>query len=133
LLAGLGARAHDPFDISSRMTVYENRIELISTMGSDAMRQLLTAAGRTPEEIVNSLRSSGPEITVVQPITVAARFFQLKNTGSVMVAKSVASRSEGMEIFLTVIYSRPASGIWMRERCAMKPSPGYARGVDRRR
>jgi hypothetical protein len=110
LLSAPRASAHDPFDVSSRITVYGDRIELSSTLGADAAREFLQAAGFTAEEIAGRLKARGPETIINYSLSLAPRFFELKKDGAPVAATRMTSRSEGMEIFLTVSFARPAAG-----------------------
>lgn len=129
LLAGLGAQAHDPFDISSRLMVYENRMELTSTLGADGMRQFLSGAGFSPEEIANHLKARGPEGLADHPTSLALRFFRLKNEGGLLLAKRVTSLSEGMEIIVTLTYPRPAAGPLEIQAVCYETIPGLQKGI----
>ena len=111
LLAISSARAHDPFDLSSRMTVADDRIELTVTMGLDGVRLLLADAGFTQEQITTTARATGPDAIIVQPATLASRFFLLKSGEEALSATGVASLSEGMEVIFTLIYPRPTAGV----------------------
>jgi hypothetical protein len=105
------ARAHDPFDLSSRMTIASDRIELTVTMGLDGVRLLLADAGFTQEEITTTARATGPDAIIVQPATLASRFFLLKGGEEALPATGVVSLSEGMEVIFTLTYPRPTAGV----------------------
>jgi hypothetical protein len=104
------ANAHEPLDISSRITVYRDRIELTSTLGVDAARQLLTVAGVSSDAIAQSLRGLHPDLVVEHATTVALHLFQLAHDGDALAATRVTSQAEGMEILFTLVYPRPAGG-----------------------
>lgn len=110
--------AHDPFDISSRATVYADRIELNCTLGPDGVRNLLSGAGRSQKEIADTVRAVGPDVYIAHPASLALRFFEFENDGRALAAKSVTSLSEGMEIIFTITYPRPPAGtLAMRATC----------------
>lgn len=129
LLAGLGAHAHDPFDISSRLIAYENRLELTSTLGTDGMRHLLSGTGLSQEEIANSLKARGPEGLVEHPPAFAPRFFLLKNGGELLIARRITSLSEGAEIIVTLTYPRPAAGSLEIQAACYETIPGLQKGI----
>jgi hypothetical protein len=108
--AAVAVFAHDPFDISSRLVVYADRLEMKSTLGADAARQLLARAGLTPQEISNSLRALDPDHVVAQPIAVADQAFELSHDRTRLPAQKVTTRSEGMEVVFTITYTRPEGG-----------------------
>lgn len=129
LLAVSGAWAHEPFDLSSRLMVHADRLELISTMGQDGVRSLLAGAGLSPEEIAHSLKARGPEAIVDLPATLAPRLFLLKIDGEPLIAKSFTSRSEGVEIILTLIYPRPVAGNLEVRAACYETIPGLRKGM----
>lgn len=129
LLTGLAAHAHDPFDISSRLMVYENRMELTSTLGTDGMRQLLSGTRLSQEEIANCLKARGPEGLVDHPSAFALRFFELRNGGELLTAKRVTSLSEGAEIIVTLTYPRPAAGPLEIQTVCYEHIPGLQKGI----
>jgi hypothetical protein len=130
-LAVSRAPAHEPLDISSLLTIYPDRLELVSTMGPDGVRQLLAGAGLSAEEIANALKSRGPDAPVDHPLKVAARLFQLKNNGEPLPVKKVKSVSEGMEIILTLTFPRPAPGTLAARASCYETIPGLHKGVLR--
>lgn len=111
LLAG-GSRlaAHEPYDLSTRVFVGAEAMELVATLGADAARQLFTAAGLTPDEVNRSLRALGPDHAVEQPLAVATKLFQASSEGKALAPSRVVTRSEGMEIVLTAYFPRPPPG-----------------------
>lgn len=112
------AHAHEPFDITSRVTIYADRIELSCTLGPDGVWELLAGSGRSEKEIADTVRSLGPDNRVQHSISLAARLFEFKNNGTALVAKSVTSLSEGMEIIFDITYPRPAGGVLeIRAKC----------------
>jgi hypothetical protein len=121
--------AHEPFDISSRITIYDDRLELTSTLGADGMRGLLTSAGTSPEKIAESLRSLGPDKPVMHPVKLAAHFFQITNNGEPLAAKRISSVSEGAEILVTVVFPRPATGALVARATCYESVPGLNKGV----
>jgi len=121
--------AHEPFDLSSRITLYSDRLELVSTLGNDAMRQLLAGTGLTEDEIATRLKSHGPEAGVEEPVAVARRFFELTNGGAPLNAKSARSLSEGMEISLTIIYPRPVPGKLEIKAVCYETIPDLSNGI----
>lgn len=123
------AAAHEPFDISTRATIYADRLELVSTLGADAMRGLLSAAGQSPEKIAESLRTLGPDKPVIHSPKLAPRFFQLTNNGEPLVATRVVSVSEGAEIVLTMIFPRPATGALIARATCYETIPQLNKGV----
>lgn len=128
-LAAPRAAAHEPFDISSRITIYHDRLELASTLGADGMRGLLSSAGTSPEKIAESLRSLGPDKPVTHPPKLAQHFFQLTSNGEPLAATRVSSVSEGAEILLTVIFPRPAAGAFVARATCYDNIPGLNKGV----
>ncbi len=107
----VAAHAHEPFDFSSRAVVDNDRIEITSTMGNDAARQFFTAAGYSPSRIAEVLRALGPDTVVEHDAAVANHFYELRHDGQPLPARSVTSRSEGMEIIVVLTYPRPAAGV----------------------
>lgn len=110
LAAAVAVFAHDPFDISSRLIVYADRLEMKSTLGADAARRVLASAGLSPQEISNSLRALDPDHVVPHPLAVADHAFELSHDRARLRAQQVTTRSEGMEVVFTITYTRPASG-----------------------
>lgn len=106
----LAVHAHEPFDLSSRMVVSPETIELTATAGVDATRQILSSSGLTADEIVKSLRALSPNAVIEQPPGVADRLFKLQHEGRSLIPQKVVTRSEGLEVFFTTIYDRPAVG-----------------------
>jgi hypothetical protein len=104
------AAAHEPFDISSRMTAFGDRIEIVSTFGSDGVRAFLKAAGFTADEIAERLKARGPEGIVNYSPSIAAHLFELKKDSEPVSATAMTSRAEGMEIVVTITFARPAAG-----------------------
>jgi hypothetical protein len=128
-LAASRAAAHEPFDLSSRITIFDDRLELVSTLGSDGMRQLLSAAGLSPDEIADNLKARGPDVPVEYPRTFASRFFELKNNGEPLIAKNVRCVSEGVEIILTLTFPRPVAGTLEVRATCYEAIPGLRKGV----
>ncbi|HEX2855698.1 MAG TPA: hypothetical protein VHO24_20855 [Opitutaceae bacterium] len=128
-LAVSRAVAHEPLDISTRITIHGDRLELVSTLGTDGMRQLLASTGSSPAKIAESLRSLGPDKPVLHAPRVAARFFSCVSNGQPLVAKTVKSVSEGAEILLTVIFPRPAPGTLVVRATCYETIPGLHKGV----
>lgn len=128
-VAALGARAHEPFDLSSRITIYDDRLELVSTLGREAMQQLLSAAGDSPEQIEESLKSLGPDAPVKHATVVATLFFELKSAGAPLSPRQISSVSEGAEIILTLTFSRPAEGRLEARAACYETIPSLSHGV----
>ena len=110
VFAASSAVGHEPFDFSSRLMVYPDRMEMVSTLGTDGVSRLLSAGGVSPEQIAESLRPRGPDLPVEHPVAVATQVFRLTCDGAPLTARKVRTVSEGAEILLTLVYDRPASG-----------------------
>lgn len=123
------AGAHEPFDVSSRLTVYADRMELVSTVGTDAMRELLAGAGVPAGEIAEALKARGPESPTHHSPAVAERFLHLIMSGEPWPAKSVTSRSEGAEVLLTLIFPRPGAGQLEARAVCYETIPALRKGV----
>jgi hydrogenase/urease accessory protein HupE len=109
-LSAVRAIAHDPFDMSSQATIYSDRIEIVSTLGVDVLKQAFAGAGVSQDEIARTLRSLGPHDLVNHNESLAVRFFELKNSGQALRANAFTSLSEGMEVIVTLTYPRPPEG-----------------------
>ena len=121
--------AHEPFDVSSRMILYEDRLELVVTLGTDGLKTLLSREGRSPEQIAESLQSLGPDRPVIQPTTLTARLYELKSNGELMIPKSVKSVSEGAENLVTSTFTRPVPGALEIRATCYETIPGLRNGV----
>jgi hypothetical protein len=104
------AYAHGPFDLTSRMIVHPDRIEITSTVGLDAARILLARAGLSPEQVSNTLQALGPDTSLDQPLKLADQLFRLQHAGKPLAASRIMSQSEGMELVLILFYPRPQEG-----------------------
>lgn len=104
------AIAHGPDDITSRLTVRADRMEIVTTLGLDIARQLLIDAGVSEENVKKSLRALGPDDTVTQPSSVSEQLFRLTASDNDVRPRQVISRCEGMELVLTTTYPRPTPG-----------------------
>lgn len=118
ILTCFRAAAHEPFDVSTRVTVYADRIEVVSTLGAEGARHFLNAAGVVEEKITESLKARGPESPVVQSKAIAAKFFQVRQGNQMLDTRAISTLSEGMEVLVTLVYPRPASGaLTLRATC----------------
>lgn len=129
LLAATRARAHEPFDVSTRVMIYRDRMELSSILGASAARHLFSAAGLSPEEITESLASRGPDAFVTHPATLGARFFHLRKDDQPVVLERVTSVSEGMEIIITLTFPRPSAGSLEFRAVCYETIPELGHGV----
>lgn len=109
LLAASIVTAHEPFDVSWRVMIYENRIEAVSTMGTEGVRELLARGGVSAEQIAESMKARGPEAPTEHPLAVAPLFLQLKDDRGAVKAKGVRTVSEGTEVILTLTFPRPTT------------------------
>ena len=103
-------QAHDPFDVSVRMTVRPDGVEATVTLGVDAARQLLSRAGFPDDEVAGIVRPRGPHSTRLLPAPVAAHFLALDRDGERLEAGSVTGLSDGLEVLFTLRYPRPKPG-----------------------
>lgn len=100
--------AHEPFDLSTRISVAEDIIVLDATWGVDAAREVLALGGLSREQVTRSLRALGPDDAIEQPGSVASAGFRLQIEGQELAPQRVTTRSEGMEIYVAATYSRPS-------------------------
>ncbi len=112
-LAASEVWAHDPFDHSSRMTVLDDRIEIVVTMGLDAARQFLPAAGFSEQEVARLTRE-GAQHAVTNSSAVDARLFEVRAGEELLAARSLDVLSGGLEILFTADYPRPAGPLQLR-------------------
>ena len=101
--------AHEPMDVSTRTTVYQDKVTVVATLGVDGAKQLLTRAGLPPQRVADALRAQGADAPTEQPATVGANFCELKAGETVMKPVRVRTLAEGMEVILTIVYPRPAT------------------------
>jgi hypothetical protein len=103
------ASAHDPFDGATRLIVHDNRIELMVTMGSEASREFLRAAGLRPHD-VSILTMRGPVARIDVPVTLARRLFDVKLDAAPLDAEWVTGQSGEGETIFVAAYPRPTVG-----------------------
>ena len=101
-LAALAARAHSPFDSSTRMFVHDTLLELALTVGRDGGATLLKDV---PEGAFQN-RPVGPAFPL--PKEFATRLFEVASDGAALVPNKVEVRTDGLEFNLVLEYPRPA-------------------------
>ena len=106
----LTASAHDPLDISSRVIVQDDSIEITSIAGLDVARAAFAKAGLSPTAIALSLKERGPDALIVQPAELASQIFAAEHDGRPLACTQVYSRAEGMEVEVKLTFPRPESG-----------------------
>jgi hypothetical protein len=102
--------AHDPFDLSCRVIVDTDHIEVAAVIGVDGARKLLAAAGFEAGQVADALKARGPRATHEYKPAVAAHFLRLRCDGADVPARAFSTLSEGGEIDIAVVYPRPTSG-----------------------
>lgn|GEM_PF-196447 len=104
LSLGLLARAHSPFDSSTRMFVMDDGLELVLTTGMERGAALLQGA---PSGAFQT-RPVGPFFPL--SLEFAARFFEVFSGGAPWLPRRVGVRTDGLEWDLVIEYPRPAGG-----------------------
>jgi hypothetical protein len=102
LLLALSARAHSPFESSTRMFVHDTTLELALTVGMEGGAMLLKGA---PDGAFQS-RQVGPSFPL--PAEFAPRFFSVTSGGTALSPDKVEVRTDGLEFSIVVEYPRPA-------------------------
>ncbi len=100
-LAVVTARAHSPFDSSTRMYVHDASLELALTVGMDGGTTLLKGA---PDGAFQN-RPVGPMFPL--PKEYAPRFFEVASGGIALLPEKVAVRTDGLEFDIVLAYPRP--------------------------
>lgn len=113
------AFAHGPGDMSARLEVLADHIDIHCVMGTDVVRALFPAAGLSTEDVRQSLIGFGPDQPVEHPIALGLVFFELKTSADAVPPIRVTSYSDGMEVHLTISHPRPANAtrIELRATC----------------
>ncbi len=124
-----GLHAHGPLDLSTRATLYPDRIELVSALGPDAARLVLEDAKCSPELIKNSLLYLGRKHVVRQPESLSATCFTLESAGAVLSPQSVTSYFDGEELLLTFTFPRPAAGTLSIKAVCLQRLPRLPSGI----
>jgi hypothetical protein len=102
ILAAVTARAHSPFDSSTRAIVLETTVEIALTVGMEAGKTLLQGA---PPEAFRT-RDVGPSYAL--PGEFAPRFFEVASGGTALSPDKVEARTDGLEFNIVLTYPRPA-------------------------
>jgi hypothetical protein len=96
------ARAHSPFDSSTRMFVHDTTLELALTVGMDGGATLLKGA---PDGAFQN-RPVGPAFALSKDY--ASRFFEIASGGTALLPDRVEVRTDGLEFSIVLEYPRPA-------------------------
>ena len=104
LLSFTSARAHDPFDQSIRMGVFEDHVEVAVTLGYDAGREIMKKAG------VRVRRDPTTTLTTDFPAEAAEHLLELKSGDARLQAKAFQGRPDDDGFLFTASYPRPAEG-----------------------
>jgi hypothetical protein len=107
-MAALPAQAHDPFDGGVRLVVFDDRIEADVTLGYDAARAVLGAAGMAPGDVGRATRAHGAGAMPL-PAAVATRLLTLRGGTLVLVPRSVLAAPARDETHFLLTYARPAT------------------------
>lgn len=122
LMLAVAARAHGPFDHSTRLLVGESRLEVIVTMGADATREFLTRAGVAPGASAQSTREL--------PAALAAKLFTIHADGQALAAGNIRVVTEGLETIFTTAFPRPeGDALELRALFFQRHRADEARGV----
>ncbi|MDK6078258.1 HupE/UreJ family protein [Massilia varians] len=105
-LFAVPARAHDPFDGSTQVTVLDERIEARVTLGYDAARAMLRALGLPPEQAGPIAR--GGETRALAPGG-GARLLRLHEGGRELAPQALLAAGGREEVSFVLTYPRPAS------------------------
>jgi hypothetical protein len=109
VLPAVPARAHDPFDGGVQMIVFRDRIEAKVTLGFDAAREFLRAAGLPPSDVSRATRPGQSAAPVRLPVALAAGLLGV-HAGGQSVAPTAVLAAPGLnETNFLVIYPRPAT------------------------
>jgi len=103
-----GARAHDPFDATTHVVVFDERIEVTITLGYDAARAWVDLLELPPAEASRMTRAGGRDLIDLPPAA-ASWLFQLVADGAPLQAQSLVAAPHNVEIPFRIIYPRPAS------------------------
>ncbi|MBC8095952.1 MAG: HupE/UreJ family protein [Akkermansiaceae bacterium] len=108
-LSEAALRAHDPFEGSSRIKVFEDGMQLVVTLGYDAGREFLVKIGISPRELT-TLTREGAENSVTNFQAITSRLFELK-AGTTLLSTTNLHVSSGIsEVVFTSNYPRPPAG-----------------------
>jgi hypothetical protein len=108
--AVITVRAHGPYDSSSQLLILDGALELNTTLGMAAAKQLLLNAGLSEAEAAGALASRGPSTRVDLSVELAARFFEISAGGQTLKAKRLQVITDGLETAFTATYAGSYSG-----------------------
>jgi len=114
------------------MLVRTDSIEATVTLGTDAARAVLSAAGLSTNTIAELIRARGPHSIVKLPPAVTAHVLVIRNGTETLPATNAMILSDGLEVILTVIYPRVERGtldvraVFYEEVAAMRPGSFFA-------
>src|SRR4051812_6463295 len=84
LFVPFSARAHGPFDHSSRLLVSSNELELVVMMGADATHEFFAKSG-LPANIIAPLSPGPPQAPYNLPPDLLTKLFNLSIDGKALV------------------------------------------------
>lgn len=104
---------HGPTDHSVELVVSGNRLVADVTLGMDGIREILAAAGWSPDRIRSVTASRGPAARTPLPKDLAPRLLELTQGDQSLASTSAWSRSDGMEVSVHLEYpgARESLGI----------------------
>lgn len=102
VLAALTARAHSPFQSSTRAIVNDMTVEIALTVGMDGGKTLLAGAPSGAFQV----REVGPSFAL--PKEFAVRFYETSSGGAALSPDKVEVRTDGLEYNVVLEYPRPA-------------------------
>jgi hydrogenase/urease accessory protein HupE len=133
------AWAHDPFDGTVELTVYEDKLEAKVTLGFDATRAFLAASGLTPAAASELKRTSAEQGRARMDAQAATGLLRVQ-AGAAALAPTALYIAHGQEeTNLLAIYARPEQGdtvelraLWFEQIEHMRPGALLALTQDRR-
>jgi len=105
LLAGLlPVAAHGPFDHSAQLLVGASGMEFVVTMGADATRAFLTAAGLSVDKSTEVVSRTAGQPPLELPKALGPRLVEISVADRVLEGGEVHATTDGMETRFTVVF-----------------------------
>jgi len=105
----LPAHAHDPFDGGVRIVVFDDRIEAQVTLGYDAARDYLRAAGATPALVAQATRPGQSGEHVPLPLAFAPFLLTLSDGAAALPATLTLAAPARDETRFLLTFARPTA------------------------